>query len=92
MPDVEAGTNRRELHALVDRIREADITSAKEYLRTLIDPFELALLMAEPDDEPLTDHERTALAEAERRRLRGERPLTHEEVLRELGFGKSDIA
>ena len=33
-------------------------------------PFELALLTAEPDDEPLTDHERAAIEEAERRRQR----------------------
>ncbi|SPF47598.1 hypothetical protein SBA4_3730013 [Candidatus Sulfopaludibacter sp. SbA4] len=91
MGNTHTGSDRQELHALVDHVRESDIASAQEYLRTLIDPFELALLMAEPDDEPLTDHEREALAEAERRRQRGERPLTHEEVLRELGFTESDL-
>jgi hypothetical protein len=78
--------DRQELHALVDHVRESDIASAKEYLRTLVDPFELALLMSEPDDEPLTDTERTALEEAENRRQRGECPLAHEEVLRGLGL------
>jgi len=70
---IEGMVDRQELHALVDHVRESDIASAKEYLRSLIDPFELALLTAEPDDEPLTDHERAAIEEAERRQLRGER-------------------
>ena len=70
---IEGMVDRQELHALVDHVRESDIASAKEYLRSLIDPFELALLTAEPDDEPLTEHERVAIEEAERRQLRGER-------------------
>jgi len=82
--------DRQELHTLVDHVRESDIASAKEYLRSLIDPFELALLMAEPDDEPLTEAERTALEKADIRRQRGECTLSHEEVLRELGFTGSD--
>jgi hypothetical protein len=83
--------DRQELHTLVDHVRESDIASAKQYLRTLVDPFELALLMAEPDDEPLTETERAALEEANARRQRGEHPLSHEEVLRELGFTESDL-
>ena len=83
--------DRQELHTLVDHVRESDIASAKQYLRTLVDPFELALLMAEPDDEPLTETERTALEEAEMRRQNGERLLSHEEVLRELGLTESDL-
>ena len=84
-------TDRQELHTLVDHVREADIASAKEYLRSLVDPFELALLTAEPDDEPLTEPERVAVEEADQRRRRGERPLTHEELLRELGIPESDL-
>ena len=33
--------DRQEPHTLVDHVRECDIASVKEYLRTLIDPFEL---------------------------------------------------
>jgi hypothetical protein len=82
---------REELHTLVDHVRESEIASAKQYLSSLVDPFELALLMADLDDEPLTERERAALDEAELRRQRGDSPLTHEEVLRELGFRESDL-
>ena len=83
--------DRQELHTLVDHVRESDIASAKQYLRTLVDPFELSLLMAEPDDEPLTEAEQIVLEEGNARRQRGERPLSHEEVLRELSFTESDL-
>ena len=84
-------TDRQELHTLLDHVRESEIASAKEYLRGLNDPFELALIMAAPDDEPLTGAERTALDEAEIRRRQGLRPAAHEEVLRELGLSETDL-
>ena len=83
--------DRQELHTLVDHVRESDIASAKEYLRTLVDPFELAFLMAEPDDEPLTETERAAFEQAAMRRQSGECPLSHEELLRELGLTETDL-
>ncbi len=84
-------SDRRELHTLVDHVRDSDVTSAKEYLRTLIDPFDLALLTAEPEDEPLTASERAALDEAKLRRWRGAPSLAHEDVLQDLGFSESDL-
>lgn len=45
---------------------------AEQYLSKLVDPFELSLLMAEPDDEPLTEDDLRLFAAAEERQRRGE--------------------
>jgi hypothetical protein len=84
-------SDREELHALVDHVRDSDVASAKDFLRSLIDPFELALLTAPPDDEPLSDTEHAALRDADRRRSHGERPATHQELLAELGVNESSL-
>jgi hypothetical protein len=80
-----ANANRSELHELLDRIPEQEIESTREYLRSLVDPVETALLAATADDEPLSTHERDALAEAERRKRRGETVISHDKVLSEFG-------
>ena len=91
MPDIDASVSREELHELVDHIREPYVASARDYLRSLVDPLELALLNAPADDEPMTEHERAAWDADERRRQRGESPIPHDEVLRELGIEESEL-
>jgi hypothetical protein len=91
MPNIEADLSRRELHKLVDHIPEPEVASVRDYLRSLLDPVELALLNAPADDEPMSEHERTAWEADELRRRRGESPISAEEVLRELGFTESDL-
>jgi hypothetical protein len=81
-----ADANRSELHELLDRIPEQEIESTREYLRSLVDPVETALLSASEDDEPLSEHERAALAEAERRQRRGAKVISHTKILREFGI------
>ena len=53
--------DRNELHALVDHIPDSDVPSAGKMLRGLMDPVELAVLMAPLDDEPETTEERDAV-------------------------------
>ena len=89
MPNVDMSSIRQELHALLDRIPENGVPAAREYLRSLVDPLELALLTAPDDDEPRSEHERGALDEAERRKQRGERAISHEEILREFSPGET---
>ena len=83
--------NRQLLHELVDRIRPSEIAWAEEYLSKLIDPLELSLLMAEPDDEPITEDDLRSFASAEERQRRGEPGIPHLEVLRDLGLTESDL-
>ena len=76
-------TAREELHKLVDHIPETDVSAARKILRSLVDPVELSLLLAPPDDEPETEEERQAVEQA----LNDPRPdVPLEEVLREYGL------
>jgi hypothetical protein len=90
MPDVDTGTDRQELHALVDHIPEPDVASARNYLRSLVGPVELALLNAPADDEPMSQHEQEAWEADELRSQRGEAPIPHE-VLHEFGITDVDL-
>jgi hypothetical protein len=56
-----ADADRNELHALVDNIPERDVSVAAKMLRGLMDPVELAVLMARLDDELETAEERNAV-------------------------------
>lgn len=74
---------REELHKLVDGIPEAEVDAARKTLRSLVDPVELSLLTAPPDDEPESEEERHAVERA----LNDSHPdIPLEEVLREYGL------
>jgi hypothetical protein len=64
MPNAEPNVIRQELHALLDHIPEGDVVTARKFLRSLVDPVELVLLSAPPDDEPETEEEGAAVAAA----------------------------
>ena len=89
MANVKAATMREELRMLVDHIPDSDVATARKILRALLDPVELSLLIAPLDDEPLSEHEKAVLEEAERREKRGEPLIPHEEILREFGFART---
>jgi hypothetical protein len=57
MTDVD----RNELHTLVDHIPEGDVSAVVKMLRGLMDPVELAVLLAPLDDELETAEERNAV-------------------------------
>jgi hypothetical protein len=86
MPNLETNTMREELRLLVDHIPEGDVPAARKILRALVDPVELALFRAPEDDEPLSDHERAALEQADRRECSGEKLISHDELMREFGL------
>ena len=74
---------RRELHILLDHIPSSDVTVARRFLRSLVDPVALSLLTAPQDDEPETDEERAAVEAARKEKGPG---TPHEDVLREFGL------
>ena len=80
----QSGDIREELRALVDRIPESDMLTARKFLRALVDSLELALLNAPPDDEPLSDREHAATEEALLRERHRELLIPHREILREF--------
>ena len=63
---------RDDLHTMLDAIPEDRLPRVREALEQLTDPLLLALLTAPEDDEPVTDEDLAALAEARTERERGE--------------------
>jgi hypothetical protein len=81
MGDAQADPIRREIHALVDCIPSSDLPTARKIVRSLVEPVELAILNASPDDEPEGEEERAAVEAARREAGPG---TTHYDVLREF--------
>lgn len=52
---------REELHRLLDQIPESDVPTTQKFLRSLVDPVELAILLAPEDDEPEEAEEHAAV-------------------------------
>ena len=79
---------KEELHRLVDELPDSESHAAKrflEYLRNMGDPMMRALLEAPEDDEPETQEERAAVAEAYEDIAAG-RVVTMEEIKHEFGL------
>ncbi len=84
-------TTRQGLHELVDLLPEEELAAADRYLRYLqllgTDPVLRAIAEAPPDDEPVTEEDLAALAEA-RADLASGRTVSHEEARRRLLGGR----
>ncbi len=81
-------TIKEELRRLVDELPESELFVAKrflEYLRNMGDPVFRAMLEAPEDDEPETEEERAAVAEAQEDFKAG-RVVSHQELKREFGL------
>jgi hypothetical protein len=76
-------TTKEALHRLIDAIPEWELDKARQALEPLADPFLLALANAPIDDEPETEEERAAVAEAREDVAQG-RVRPWEDVRREL--------
>ncbi len=76
----------RELaHQLIDRLPDAQLSSLVQFLETIVDPVTAALDKAPDDDEPETDEEKRAVAEARGRlRRNGGDGIPHAEAMRRL--------
>ena len=81
--------NKDKLHRLIDELPESEVSAAERYLEYLRlaghDPVLHAVLNAPDDDEPETDEEQAAVAEA-RRDVAAGRLVDLEEVKREFGL------
>ena len=82
----ESVTTREDLHRLVDALPDQNLLAAKEAIEPLADPFLAALANAPIDDEPESEDERAAVAEAMDDLTHG-RVRPWDEVRRELASG-----
>ena len=81
-------TTKETLHKLVDRLPEDEWEAVHQILEERLakhDPVLRAFLTAPEDDEPETEEERAAVAEAYEAIARGE-VVSDEELKRELGL------
>jgi hypothetical protein len=79
--------NREHEHELIDRLPEAHLTALVGPLESILDPVAAALRNAAVDDEPETDDESRAVAEARQWLQRhGGKGIPHEEAMRRLGL------
>lgn len=78
---------RQRAHQLIDRLPEPQISALVRLLETIVDPMAVALRSAPLDDEPETEEERRAVAEARDWLARnGGRGIPHEEAMQRLGL------
>lgn len=77
--------DRRTLHKMIDELPEDELEQTARELATRLEgkvhPAVLAAWLAEPDDEPLTDEEAEAVAQA-RASLRERGGILHDELKR----------
>jgi hypothetical protein len=78
-------TTKADLHRLVDELPNGALEVAARRLEAFQSPLARSLYSAPPDDEPVTDEERAAVAEADADIAAG-REVTQEELERELGL------
>jgi hypothetical protein len=80
-------SDREHAHELIDRLPETQLSALVGLLETIVDPVTAALRNASIDDEPETEEERQAVAEA-RDWLKGNggHGIPHQEAMRRLGL------
>ena len=76
---------RDDLHRLISDLPESELETVSGFIVRRIDPVERALMDAPLDDEPETDEERAAVAEAQEAYARGD-VVADEDLDRELGW------
>ena len=79
--------SRQQAHQLIDCLPETQISALVGLLETIVDPVAAALRHAPIDDEPETDGEKQAAAEArDWLSRRGGKGIPHAEAMRRLGL------
>ena len=87
----DSASEKRQAHELIERLTPSQVNAVVGLLEAMLDPVSRAIANAPLDDEPLTEEEKTALAEA-REWLQRNPPLPHEQVLTDLGITPEEIA
>jgi hypothetical protein len=78
---------RQQAHELIDRMPETQLSALVGLMETIVDPVATALRNAPLDDEPETEEEKQAVAEARVWLQRnGGKGIPHEEAMRRLGL------
>jgi hypothetical protein len=81
---------RRQAHALLDMLTAKKLNAVRSLLEVMLDPVSHAIANAPIDDEPETEEERRAVAEATEW-LQHNPPIPFEEVLADFGLTLDDV-
>ena len=78
---------RQHAHELIDRLPETQISAVVGFLESIVDPDKATLENAPFDDEPETETERQAVAQARASLQKsGGKGVPHNEAMRRLGL------
>ena len=78
---------RQHAHQLIDRLPEMQLSGLVQFLETIVDPVAAALQNAPFDDEPETEPEKLAVAEArDWLKNNGGKGIPHADAMRRLGI------
>lgn len=80
---------RSHVHSLVDQLPPVQLAALETILKSMLDPLSRKLALAPFDDEPFTEEDRQAVAEADEWSKHNQ-PIPMEEVLADLGLTLTD--
>jgi hypothetical protein len=81
---------KQQAHELIERLPRAQLAAVVGLLEAMLDPVSRAITNAPPDDEPESDEERRAVAEA-KEWLQRHPGIPFEEVLADFGLTVKDL-
>ena len=81
---------RQQAHAYLDHLPAAQVAAVRGLLEAMLDPGSRALANAPIDDEPITEEEERAVAEA-RQSLKRNGGIPFEQAIAELGFTMEEV-
>jgi hypothetical protein len=88
--DSNSQQERRQAHSYLDRLPDAQVSAVRGLLEAMLDPVSRALANAPIDDEPVTEEEDRAAAEAHEW-LEHNPGIPFEQVVAELGFTMEEV-
>ncbi|HEV2201942.1 MAG TPA: hypothetical protein VGR73_19150 [Bryobacteraceae bacterium] len=80
---------RQHVHALIDLLPPVPLAALETILQSMLDPLSRKLALAPIDDEPFTEGDRQAVAEADEWRKHNQ-PIPLEDVLADFGLTRTD--
>jgi hypothetical protein len=80
---------RHHVHALVDQLPPGQLAALEGLLQSIVDPLSRKLALAPLDDEPFTEEDRLAVAEADEWSKHHD-PIPLEAVLADFGLNMAD--
>jgi len=80
---------RSHVHSLIDQLPPVQLAALETILQSMLDPLSRKLALAPFDDEPFTEEDRQAVAEADEWSKHNQ-PIPMEEVLADFGLTMTD--